>query len=119
MHCPSCREALEQAHWGLFEDILVERCVGCRMLWLSPQALDRLDDNISANAARLDWVEDPRVDALSCPTCVGTYRTGSPRLEPVRLASRPEVSCHRCTTCGYFFLDQPTLDRIRRATAGR
>ncbi len=119
MDCPSCHEPFEQAHWGLFDDILVERCTGCRKLWLSPHALDRLDDNISANASRLDWVEDPSVDALACPTCVGTYRTASPRLLPVKLASRPEVSCQRCTTCGFFLLDEATLDRVRQATATR
>ena len=119
MFCPGCRETLASEHHGLFEDILVFRCGGCELLWVPPDSLDRLDDNVSIDASRLDWEATAIDDGKRCPDCIGDYRRESPRLEPVRISSHPDITAHRCTQCRSFLLAEATLERIRGLVAGR
>ena len=97
---------------GLFEDILVQACV-CGGLFMSPQSLDRLDDNIDIDASVLRWVAADRAGVLRCPSCPGGYRDGAPVMDAQALPGRPELSIDRCATCGWLALDHATLEGIR------
>ncbi len=121
MHCCRCREPFEVTHRGLFEDILVYRCVGCRVLWMPAASLDRLDDNVSVKASELEWAEKDETGSLPCPECVGTYRTSAPLLMTVTLpgSAKHPTTAARCSTCGSFLIDEAMLVNLQRQVAGR
>lgn len=108
-------------HRGLFEDILVYRCQGCRVLWMPAASLDRLDDNVSVKASELTWAEADEPGSLPCPECVGTYRTSAPLLIPVSLSGTAQqpTTAARCSTCGCFLIDEAMLENLQRQVAGR
>ncbi|MEM6992282.1 MAG: hypothetical protein AAF721_17355 [Myxococcota bacterium] len=119
MDCPRCHEPLLAEHEGLFGDILVRRCAECSALWMPPESLDRLDDNVSVQASQIEWAEADRQTGFGCPTCVGGYREASPHLAEVSLGATPPITAFRCTQCRGFLLDPGTLDRIRAFVVGR
>ena len=117
MHCPRTNDPLVPEHEGLHEDILVFRCP-CSMLWMPPESLDRLDDNIDVDASRLSWAPAPQTSAFQCPACSVDYRGGSPMLQPQSLELRTEIVIHRCPRCRWVLLEEATLDAIRGIAAG-
>jgi hypothetical protein len=119
MFCPVCHDGFEAEHHGLFEDILVFRCAGCGMQWMSADSLDRLDDNVSVDASRIEWEVTDVDDGLCCPECVGDYRRPSPKLEPIQIPSHPHLCAHRCTACGGFLVADKILEGIRAVVVGR
>lgn len=102
-------------HEGLFEDIPLHRCGGCRALWTAPESLDRLDDNINVDASKLDWQTAADVTAYRCPACPGGYRDDNPPLSALMLAGPLTPIIYRCVRCEGLLLDEDSLERIRSA----
>ena len=119
MHCPKCSQPLEAFYEGLYEDILCHRCPACDALWIPPDSLGRLDDNVSVDASRIEWTERDADHGRPCPACVGRYRTQGPQLRFVEIPSDNKINAYRCTECRGFLLTADTLERIRVLVRGR
>jgi Zn-finger nucleic acid-binding protein len=102
-------------HEGLFEDIPLHRCDACSALWLAPESLDRLDDNVNVDASKLDWQPAATAGAYRCPSCPGGYRESNPLLSALALPLRSDTVMYRCARCDGLLLDEPTLNQIRTA----
>lgn len=102
-------------HAGLYADIPLHLCERCATLWMAPESLDRLDDNINVEASKLDWQPTGEASTYRCPVCPGGYRDDGPILEALALAGRAEIVVYRCLRCEGMLLDKPTLGQIRTA----
>lgn len=104
---------------GLHEDILVHRCDHCPALWMSAKNLDRLDDNVSVDASRIEWESTRQLLGAACPWCIGRYRTQNPLLEEVEIQGRSDIKSMRCASCSGFLIQPDALDRLREHIVGR
>ena len=98
---------------GVYEDIPIDVCGSCGGLWMAPESLDRLDDNINVDASKLDWRVVPSPVALRYKVCPGGYREGGPTLSVIELTDASGLAIHRCYRCRGLFLDEDSLDQIR------
>jgi uncharacterized protein len=57
MRCPKCGEQLEEI---TFQEIQVDRCTGCRGVWLDPGELERVTENESQGWLAKMWRSQPR-----------------------------------------------------------
>jgi Zn-finger nucleic acid-binding protein len=112
MHCPRCNAIMILELEGLHEDIPVHRCDRCLALWMSPESLDRLDENINVDAAKLDW-QPTGADEFACTVCPAGYRSEGTLLTAQTLADAQTLVLHRCPHCSGLLLDPATLDRIQ------
>lgn len=113
MHCPQCEATMTLQREGLYEDILIHRCRRCGILWMAPESLDRLDDNVGVDASRLDWRRTTTTGRYRCLACPGGYREGSPLLIALELAGQPEVVMYSCSICDGLLLNKRILEQIR------
>ena len=96
MNCPKCREPFETVRFGGHE---VDRCTGCRGLWLGMLEAEHLE-----GAESID-IGDPKVgkqfdkqSAIECPDC---------HTRMIRMVDRdqPHIHFEPCKVCYGVFLD--------------
>ena len=69
MVCPRCRSALSIEH---FKDVEVDRCSGCKGMWLEYDELDLLEDReMDEDEMKGSLMFRSYVGDLHCPTCDG------------------------------------------------
>jgi Zn-finger nucleic acid-binding protein len=118
MECPRCGEPLSTTLEGLFEDIETHACESCGGAFYPPGNLDRLDDSVAVNVEELTLRPRPGERALRCPVghAVGDggYRSAvGVTLKPRDTAADPSVALWECDSCGGFWLEGDTLERLR------
>jgi uncharacterized protein len=98
MQCPKCGAPFEQVS---VDDVVVDRCTGCRGLWF-----DLLEhEDLKAHASRIDTgdaalgEQHNRTDRIACPTC-----PNSPLIRMVDPA-QPHIWFESCTVCYGRFYD--------------
>ena len=98
-----------------FEEMTVDRCIGCHGLWFDALELESV---VAGRGGRKLDIGDAEVgkqldstDRIECPRC---------RISMIRLVDsrHPEVRYEQCSVCGGAFLDAGELTAIEKRTLG-
>lgn len=72
MKCPGCGAELAKARRDGMD---VEQCPSCHGMWLTPQELDRLEDERFDLGKKGTLVFNPEPSGRQCPVCAGKLQT--------------------------------------------